>query len=38
MQYDLVAEVRTTNRAGPRDEIVIHIPIHHARFAMLLFV
>ncbi|KAK0222497.1 hypothetical protein EDD85DRAFT_861293 [Armillaria nabsnona] len=38
MQNDLVAQVRTTNRAGPRDEIVIHIPIHHARFAMLLFV
>ncbi|PBK65233.1 hypothetical protein ARMSODRAFT_438686 [Armillaria solidipes] len=38
MQYDLMAEVRTTNRAGPRDEIVIHIPIHHARFAMLIFV
>ncbi|KAK0234286.1 hypothetical protein IW262DRAFT_143732 [Armillaria fumosa] len=38
MQYDLAAEVRTTNRAGPQDEIVIHIPIRHARFAMLLFV
>ncbi|KAK0491804.1 hypothetical protein EDD18DRAFT_1186347 [Armillaria luteobubalina] len=38
MQYDLVAEVRTANRAAPRDEIVIHIPIRHARFVMLLFV
>lgn len=38
MQYDLVAEVRTANGAAPRDEILIHISIRHAQFAMLLFV
>ncbi|KAK0431085.1 hypothetical protein EV421DRAFT_1912185 [Armillaria borealis] len=38
MQYDSAAENRNKTGAVPRDEIVIHIPIHHARFAMLLFV
>ncbi|SJL02957.1 uncharacterized protein ARMOST_06300 [Armillaria ostoyae] len=38
MQYALAAEIRNKNGTKPRDEIVIHIPIHHARFAMFLFV